>query len=320
MADKAPRTKPAAALRAGIGGVRDLAGELGELADGMAVTEMRPPVELLPPQRRRRRDLSSLGTPAGGRPAPPLVDVAPAAVPPADAAPAAAAPADTHPALGATSPRPAELLDLPLQPAVTPPPAPPPTPPVELEDVDPTGRPWSLAAAMEPVAGPEAPAAPGPGEPQEDRHPWLISAVAIGAVVLAILVVVASRLDLGHTLAPAFAVNELRIVHSPDDPNTTTSDGHFTTTAPSIIVDVNFLGASPTETLTLHVTHDGSALPDQTQPFGSSTGMLEATLRPGPRGFAPGAYTVTAIWHGASQRTATFTVDPPGAAGPSPAA
>lgn len=195
-----------------------------------------------------------------------------------------------------------------------------PAPPAHVElvdDVDPIGRPWTVAAAMEPIQGPASDGAYAGGVTEGERHPWLMTVVVVGAVLVAILVFVGSHLNLGSTQPVGFAVNGLRALHAQDD-TSVTPDGHFTPATTSIVIQADYIGATKGDTLTVSVERDGAPLTDQSVTLDAAEGTATATLQSAGAGFAPGNYVVSAAWHKQALRTIAFVVDPPASPQPSP--
>jgi hypothetical protein len=196
-------------------------------------------------------------------------------------------------------------------------PAPPPVPEL-ADDVEPGDRPWTVAAAMEPLPplSPAELAARLGLLPEPSRRSRLMTAVVVLAAATAIFVLVASHLDLGHTQAPSFAVNELSALKDAADTSVTPT-GHFLPTAPEIDLQISYVGAAQGDTLTLDVSYSGAAYAEHTYTLGAGNSTIGGPLTPQGSEFRPGAYMISALWHGTTVRTAQFTVDPPE---PSPAA
>lgn len=187
-------------------------------------------------------------------------------------------------------------------------------PPTELaDDVDPLSRPWTPDAAREPLppASPEELAARlGPGQ-EPGRRSLLMTAVVVAAAVAAIFVLIASHLDLGHTATPSFAVNDLSATKDAADTSVTVA-GHFLATAPQIDIEAAYIGAGPGDQLTIRVLFAGGVFAEQRYDLSPGSGTVPAPLTPkDATEFKPGTYTINAVWHGSTVRTAQFSVDAP---------
>lgn len=151
-----------------------------------------------------------------------------------------------------------------------------------------------------------------------------MTVVVAVALLVAVVVVAASRLHLGTTAAPGFALNGLTVL--PDTAATAAlAPGHYPAEVREVAVVAAYVGARPGDMVEFHVTADGAPgaqpPPPQTRAFTAadpSTGDVRITVSPaGGGGFAAGAYTITALHNGAPLLSARFTVDP--AASPAPA-
>ena len=192
-------------------------------------------------------------------------------------------------------------------------------PPVELaDDIDPLSRPWTPEAAREPLPplSPAELAARLGIEPEHHQRSRLMTAVVTVAAAVAIFVVIASHLDLGHTSAPSFAVNDLRATKDASDTSVTVA-GHFVPTAVQIDIEAAYIGATQGDQLTIQVVFDDSVFAEHTYDLTAGTGTVPAPLTPkNAPDFKPGVYTVKALWHGNTVRTTQFTVDQPSAPAP----
>jgi hypothetical protein len=213
-------------------------------------------------------------------------------------------------------------------------------------------RPWSTVAAME-VVEPAAPPRPN-AEPRARGirrlagavRPRLFTAATIAAVLIAVVVVVLTRLDFGHTAGPAtpvakaaFQVTLMRTV----DATAATSvpfaktTSNFPPKTTQVFMDVVYRNAAAGDTLRLVISvlppagsgGNPTLVGDQTHQLPAG-GEIAVTIQGPATGFAPGAYTVTAFHDGHLEQSVNFTVDAtagepastptPTAAAPAPAA
>lgn len=273
--------------------VTDLVGELGELVESLGLDDG-------PAAQRASRPQSLPGPPHRGSPR--------------AGGPVAAAVAETavdH------APEP-EIAEVPLDDsALWVPPA---------EALEPGGRAWSPAAAMETIPG-----TPGSTAQVVVARPgssWLMTAAACAAMVGAVVAVVVSRVDLASTTgpdhaisAPPFTVTALRTVAADSagavasSPTTT----RFTASTNHLFVDIEYSGATPDDSLELRVIHDSNAdgLPpptvvqDHTYSLASADGtgtvVVELTAPTGLP-FAPGRYTVSVVHGERAAQSVDFSV------------
>jgi hypothetical protein len=192
------------------------------------------------------------------------------------------------------------------------------------EALEPGGRPWSPAAAMEMLPG-------VPGSAAQVAIPrsgssWLMTAAACTAMALAAVAVVVSRVDLAGTSgpdhaisAPPFTVTALRTVAADSAsrvasaPTTT----RFTPSTNHLFIDIQYSGATPNDSLELRVIHDSDGLPpptvvqDHTYSLdtgdGVGTVVVELTA-PAGLPFAPGRYTVSVVHGQRAAQNVDFTV------------
>lgn len=275
----------------------DLVSELGDLVETLGLEEA-------PPSPRARRSRPPVPGPSAPRAAP----AAPAA---AVAAPEAEAAPEPETAAGEA------ILDgttFWVPPAAM---------------VEPGGRPWSPAVAMELLPGSrEAAAAATAARP---RSGWLMTASACTAVVLALFALVVSHIDLASTggpdqavSAPPFAVNQLRTVAAAGTaavagaPTTT----RFAASTSHLFIEIQYSGATPHDSLQLRVIRDSDGLPPPTvmqdhtyrldNPEGKGVVTVELAAPAGTR-FARGRYTVSVVHGQSAAQTVDFTVGDTGA-------
>jgi hypothetical protein len=146
------------------------------------------------------------------------------------------------------------------------------------------------------------------------------------ALVVALAVLVTSRLHLDSTAAPALGINGLAPVRGNEVP-ANLAEGHFPISATHIDVGCDYVGASPGQVIhfviTLQPAHRGAAvvtLPTQSHTFTAGDGQaghIVVSVAPQGQGFIPGTYTVDAQYGGKSLRSTVFTVE---AAPPQPSA
>lgn len=201
-------------------------------------------------------------------------------------------------------------------------------------------RAWSLEAAMEVVEPAAPPRAPGdPRAPVLLRltravRPRIFTVTVVAAVLVALAVVVFSRLDLSQTTGPAqpvskaaFAVTVMRTVDATSAaavaqaPTLSTFPAHTT----QVYMDVAYRNATQGDTLRLVIDllppagSGGNPVPvgDQTHqlPLG---GEIAVTIQGPASGFSPGSYTVTAFHDGHLEQSLTFSVAANGSATASP--
>jgi hypothetical protein len=195
-------------------------------------------------------------------------------------------------------------------------------PPPEM--LEPGGRPWSPAAAMELLPGTRPGATPVAAP--RPHSGWLMTIAASAAVGLAVFALVVSHLDLANTGGPdhavsaaPFTVGTLRTVAADSAsavaaaPNTT----HFPATTNHLFVDIHYTGATPHDSLELKVIRDSEGLPppqvvqDHTYRLDTPTGQGVVTVEltaPAGTAFAPGRYTVSVVHGQSAAQTVDFTV------------
>jgi hypothetical protein len=190
--------------------------------------------------------------------------------------------------------------------------------------VEPGGRPWSPAAAMELLPGSrEAAAAAIAARP---RSGWLMTAAASTAVVLALFALVVSHIDLASTGGPdqavsaaPFTVNQLRTVAAGSTAAVATAPTttRFATSTNHLFIDIQYSGATPHDSLQLRVIRDSDGLPPPTvvqdhtyrldNPEGRGSVTVELTA-PSGTPFARGRYTVSVVHGQNAAQTVDFTV------------
>jgi hypothetical protein len=190
-------------------------------------------------------------------------------------------------------------------------------------------RAWTPAAASE-VLEPAAP----PGAPTEppDRHRLadafrsrLFTATTVAAVVVAIAVVILTRIDFGSTTGPAHPVSkaafEVTTMRTVDATSAATvalapTHSHFAPKATQVFMDVAYRNAAKGDTIRLVISllppagSGGTPLKvgDQTHQLPAG-GEIAVTIQGPSTGFSPGDYTVTAFHDGHLEQSLTFTVD-----------
>ena len=201
-------------------------------------------------------------------------------------------------------------------------------------------RAWSLQAAME-LVEPAAPARNGDGAPARgvlrlvlSRRPRLFTVTTVAAVLVALSVVVFSRLDLGHTSGPlqpvskaAFQVTTMRTVDATSAAAVAqaTTLSTFPAHTTQIYMDVAYRNASAGDTVRLVIDllpppgSGGNPVPvgDQTHQLPTG-GEIAVTIQGPASGFTPGDYSVTAFHDGHLEQSLTFTVQAPASASPTP--
>lgn len=272
----------------------DLVAELGDLVETLGLEEEAPPA-------KRAR------TPARRAPRPPAASAA-VATPEVESAAEVEAAVEAPPVPEVAA---ADLLDDTT--FWVPPP----------EMLEPGGRPWSPAAAMEllPGASGHAPAAA-----VRAHSGWLMTLAASTAVALAVFALVVSHIDLASTSGPEHAVSAapftvatLRTVAADSAAAVVTapSTTRFSATVNHLFIDIHYTGATPHDSLELKVIHDSEGLPppavvqDHTYrldtPSGQGVVTVELTAPPGTA-FAPGRYTVSVVHGQSAAQTVDFTV------------
>jgi hypothetical protein len=195
-------------------------------------------------------------------------------------------------------------------------------PPAEM--LEPGGRPWSPAAAMELLPSTRGGAAPA--AVVRAHSGWLMTLAASTAVALAVFALVVSHLDLASTGGPEhavsaapFTVSTLRTVaaDSASAVASAPSTTRFGATTNHLFVDIHYTGATPHDSLELKVIRDSEGLPppsvvqDHTYRLDTPTGQgvvtVELTAPPGTA-FAPGRYTVSVVHGQSAAQTVDFTV------------
>jgi len=195
-------------------------------------------------------------------------------------------------------------------------------PPAEM--LEPGGRPWSPAAAMELLPGARAGAAPT--AVAHAHSGWLMTVAASTAVGLAAFALVVSHLDLASTGGPdhavsaaPFTVGTLRTVAADSAAAVATapSTTRFSPTTNHLFVDIHYTGATPHDSLELKVIHDSEGLPppqvvqDHTYRLDTQSGQGVVTVEltaPAGTAFAPGRYTVSVVHGQSAAQTVDFTV------------
>jgi hypothetical protein len=273
----------------------DLVAELGDLVETLGLEEEAPP------SRRAAR------TPSRRSPRRPAASSAAVATPEAESATEIEAAPEAPP-----EPELADLLDDTT--FWVPPP----------EMLEPGGRPWSPAAAMELLPGARSGAAPAAAV--RAHSGWLMTLAASTAVALAVFALVVSHVDLATTGGPdhavsaaPFTVGTLRTVAADSAAAVTTAPTvtHFGATTNHLFVDIRYTGATPHDSLELKVIRDSEGLPppsvvqDHTYrldtPSGQGVVTVELTAPPGTA-FAPGRYTVSVVHGQSAAQTVDFTV------------
>lgn len=201
-------------------------------------------------------------------------------------------------------------------------------------------RAWSLQAAME-LVEPAAPARDGGAATPRGVlrlvlgvRPRIFTVATVAAVIVALAVVVFSRLDLGHTSGPiqpvskaAFQVTTMRTVDATSAAGVaqavtlSTFPAHTT----QIYMDVAYRNASAGDTVRLVIDllpppgSGGNPVPvgDQTHQLPTG-GEIAVTIQGPASGFTPGDYSVTAFHDGHLEQSLTFTVQAPASASPTP--
>ncbi|HXA29547.1 MAG TPA: hypothetical protein VN193_12480 [Candidatus Angelobacter sp.] len=195
-------------------------------------------------------------------------------------------------------------------------------------------RPWTPGAAME-VVEPAGPPRSAESERQPRRlHVFtgalrsrLFTAVTVAAVLIAIAVVVLTRVDFGSTTGPdhpvaraAFEVTRMRTVDATSAAVVAQAPtrSHFPARVTDVFMDVVYRNAGSGDAIRLVI----SLLP----PAGSggnpvtvgdqnhvlpSGGEIAVTIQGPATGFASGDYTVTAFHDGHLEQSLAFTVDAP---------
>jgi hypothetical protein len=273
----------------------DLVAELGDLVETLGLEEDAPP-----PRRAAR-------IPSRRGPRRPAAASAAVAAPEAESATEVEAPPEAPPA-----PELADLLDDTT--FWVPPP----------EMLEPGGRPWSPAAAMELLPGARSGAAQAAAV--RAHSGWLMTLAASTAVALAVFALIVSHLDLGSTGGPdhavsaaPFTVSTLRTVAADSAAAVASAPTvtHFGATTNHLFVDIHYTGATPHDSLELKVIRDSEGLPppsvvqDHTYrldtPSGQGVVTVELTAPPGTA-FAPGRYTVSVVHGQSAAQTVDFTV------------
>ena len=199
-------------------------------------------------------------------------------------------------------------------------------------ELDPTpARPWTPEAAMA-VVEPGAPDTAASSADTPRRRGWLrlslprlFTAATVAAVLVAVAVVVLTRLDFGHTAGPAQpsvrSPFEVTVMHTVDATSAASvpyakTASHFPAKATQIFMDVVYRNAAPGDTLRIVI----NALPpagsggnptkvgDQTHALPDS-GEIAITILGPASGFEPGEYSVNAFHDGHLEQSLGFTVD-----------
>jgi hypothetical protein len=186
-------------------------------------------------------------------------------------------------------------------------------------------RPWSPAAAMAVVEPADPPFGHRIAAPEtRDRRPHLFTIVTAVAVLVAVLVFVFTRLDLGSTSGPAravsqvgFSVTGLRTVsaRSAQSVAGAPAQQRFLSSVPAIFLDVTYQNPSPSEAVRIVVQllpaqqgTGATTVSDETHAALDRGGEIVVTLVAPPGGFAPGTYTVRALHDGHLDQTWSFQV------------
>jgi hypothetical protein len=190
-------------------------------------------------------------------------------------------------------------------------------------------RAWSPSAATVVIE----PAAPPPGHrivvrrPVRERRLHAFTVVTALAVLVAAAVFTFSRLDLGHTSGPSvpvshtqFELDQLRTVQASSAARVAGAPSvhRFLSTVPAIYLDVTYRNATPGDALRVVILlqpqrgdQPASTVSDQTHTGLDPGGEIALTIQAPPGGFAPGTYTVRALYGDHLEQTATFEVDQP---------
>jgi hypothetical protein len=166
-------------------------------------------------------------------------------------------------------------------------------------------------------------------------RPRLFTAATVAAMLVALAVVVLTRLDFGHTQGPsepvskaAFQVTVMRTVDATSAsvvPYAKTTS-HYPAKVTQVYMDVVYRNAGQGDTLRLVISvlppagSGGNPVPvgDQTHQLPAG-GEIAVTIQGPETGFSPGDYTVTAFHDGHLEQSLTFTVDAsPAAPAPTP--
>jgi hypothetical protein len=177
------------------------------------------------------------------------------------------------------------------------------------------------------------PAAP-PGATDEPHHrphlaaafrSRLFTATTVAAVIVAVAVVILTRVDFGSTSGPAhpvskaaFEVTTMRTVESTSAATVALAptQSHFAPKATQVFMDVAYRNAAKGDTIRLVISllppagSGGTPLKvgDQTHQLPAG-GEIAVTIQGPSTGFSPGDYTVTAFHDGHLEQSLTFTVD-----------
>lgn len=193
-------------------------------------------------------------------------------------------------------------------------------------------RPWTAVAAME-VVEPGAP--PRGAEPEREPrrlHVFasalrsrLFTGVTVAAILIAVAVVVLTRVDFGSTTGPAhpvaraaFQVTSMRTVDATSAAVVAQAPtrSHFPARVTDVFMDVVYRNAASGDAIRLVISllpPAGSggnpvAVGDQNHVLPGG-GEIAVTIQGPATGFASGDYTVTAFHDGHLEQSLTFTVD-----------
>lgn len=173
-------------------------------------------------------------------------------------------------------------------------------------------RPWTPAAAMEPV---------GPAEPAPGRGAglaWLPSVLAGVVLLTAAGVVVAVRVDPGRVAPPGLAVTALAPL--PPAGGSGLATGRYPAGTVAVDLDLDYRGAVTGDSLTLRVSEapQGGGTAHDLPPLsiGFAAGDPAAGRRilqlapPGGAPYPPGTYTVRAEVGGRQVWVTSFVIEP----------
>jgi hypothetical protein len=198
----------------------------------------------------------------------------------------------------------------------------PPLPPPPLETV---GRPWTLAAAMEPIAVPAPHASMSPLRPPQpppllEHHASRLPLAVIGSSLVGILLIaaVAIRLAIGSAAAPspAHATEQISLTGVRPVATAAAQAGASPVTQVSfpaktsvIDIEVNSGGAAGQQPVEIAVAlgHPAQTISENAYVLDPSGDTVVPLMPPGAS-FAPGDYTVTITYRGALLGATSFSV------------
>jgi hypothetical protein len=199
----------------------------------------------------------------------------------------------------------------------------PPLPPPPLESV---GRPWTLAAAMEPIPVPAADRSMSPLRPPEPppllaHHASRLPRAVIGSSLLGILLIaaVAVRLLSGSpgVQSPAHVTQQISLTGVRPVATAAVQAGASPTTqvsfpAKTSVVDIEVnsgssAGQQPVE-VAVALGHPAQIISENAYVLAQSGDTVVPLMPPGAS-FAPGDYTVTITYRGALLGSTSFSVD-----------